>query len=167
MSIIVSFDPGETTGIAVVQRSSRAKVAAVRYAFERDAVGLKDYLVKLQHGAVAGWMIFSDLLIVCERFRLYPWMGKAKSWSPLPEVLAQGAIEYVAYALGLELNYQSASAMKQLFPDSASSVRDELKAHNVPAHARDAVCHALYAIVRRNKLGGIPQLVWDGYKEVR
>lgn len=170
MPVIIAFDPGETTGIAVVQWSKKLGVAKPRYAFERDSAGLKQWLHLMQRSDVRYPEITSSgvarVTIVCEQFRLYPWKGKAKSWSDLPEVLNQGAIEYVAYALGCKMNYQTPAAMKALFPEKGR-LRLELAVHSIPSHARDALCHALLWIIKQGKLPTIPKLDWDGWRGER
>lgn len=163
MTLIIAFDPGETTGVAIVQWSLKTKAAAVRYAFQRGGVGLKGYLMLMQEG-MAGPFRTANVCMVCEQFRLYPWKGKAKAWSGLPEVLAQGAIEYVAYTLGAELHYQTPAMMKGLYPDKAPA-RREMREHGVRVHARDALCHALTHIVRWEGLGTLPELDWTRMKE--
>jgi len=163
MTLIVSFDPGETTGIAVVQWSSISKVATVRYAFTRGTVNLKAWLLQLQTGEAAKLLRYEGAGMVCEQFRLYPEMREIKRWSSLPEVLAQGAIEYVAYAVGIKLRYQTPSAMKAMFPRSGKR-RQEMRRAGVVGHAQDALCHALLYIVRGEGLAVPPKLDYSQFE---
>lgn len=159
MAIILAFDPGEITGVAVVQWNEDEQVARVRHTFEKSVQDLYTYLwARTQELTEASTKTIVTFVI--EQFRLYPWKGQAKSWSDLPEVRAQGAIEYAAFGCGAEIWHQAASSMKQLFGPN-SDARGHIRAVGVTEHAQDALCHALLYLVRSRKLGRIPEIRWE------
>ena len=121
---IMSFDPGETTGFAVLDTDTGSWMTGV--------IGL--------------WHTIDSLLdchkpdvVVFESFKLYPDKAHTQVWSDFPAVKVIGVIEYLCEKKKVPVHSQSASQAKCL----SFNTGDQSKLSN---HEYDALRHAvLYA----------------------
>lgn len=125
--IIVGFDPGETTGYAVVETKERGEFPAV-----------------LERGVLAQWHgirrlldTYSPELIIAEEFRLYASKAQAQVNSNMiaPQVL--GVIKYLGEIYHIPIILQGANLGK--FVRLPQEVFTALNS----AHERDALCHIM------------------------
>ena len=131
--IILSLDPGVTTGWAVVDTDQRK---VVQYGEIRLWRGIEELISKWKPDTV-----------LYEEFKLYPWARKAQTWSEFEPVQVIGVIRYLSELHGVESVKQPASvckskSAKRLTPDAARGVGD---------HIRDAIVHALVLARRRDR----------------
>lgn len=139
---IYSFDPGETTGWC-------------HLSIHEDEVGLFNY-GQADHISI-GNMLFEnaalkqvtskpeiEIVFVCESYQQRP--GKNTTWS----LETIGLIRYFAEKYGIPLHMQQPSEAKSLISN------DTLKRAGLwvvgQEHARDAVRHALYYLIKERRL---------------
>ena len=131
MTRILSFDPGVTTGYALLDVDGDAEPSLlIAGEFPLWGKYMEEFLIENKPD-----------IVVYEEFRLYPAVAKAKSWSTFPEVEVIGVIKYLCEQRGTPLIAQRASVKaRTTIPPRVAGVRGP--------HARDALKHALYYIER-------------------
>lgn len=129
---IAAFDPGETTGVAVVSRIGKPLCNETFWMWE----GVKDILET-----------YNPHVVVIESFQLYPWKSKEQGFSTFPPVEVIGVIKYLCVMRGTPFVTQMPT-LKKFFTDARLK---SYKAHHSVIHARDAMRHALYYVVFTSK----------------
>jgi len=133
--IVLSFDPGETTGWAKVNSETG----------------------EMESGEFPKWSWIEKLIytypdhVVIEEFKLYPARAAEQSWSSFPSVEVIGVIKFISSKANIPVTEQSASMAKALVVavDKASMSR----------HAYDALRHALIFLKRRSEDGAFRHLI--------
>jgi len=129
--VILSCDPGETTGVFVGKFTAGDDKPEVLRVGETD----------LWAGLERLFMEYFPDVCVYETFKLYPWMARTKSWSTFPTVEVIGVLKYLANRYAVPIVGQGANMKK--------STRINPK-HPSP-HVRDAARHALVYWRRHSK----------------
>ena len=135
--LFASFDPGDSTGIVLVENS---KIVG------RDTMGYEEFF---STAAEFGWSHVQEFVV--EQFRLYPWKANKLGFDGLIPVRVIGALELLARWQNKHIEFIDAVAAKQFCSDARlrevgwwSSLQTK--------HECDAARHALYyLIVRRDK----------------
>lgn len=148
---VLAFDPGMTTGYAVIEDNhvmhwGELATPSVAQAVPNFDLTIKSYLSEI---------------IVCEEYRIYHHKTKHHGGSDLFTARVIGCIETLAHQHGLDVIFQSAHVAKQFVTD------ERLKEWHYwvrgQRHSRDAIRHACYyrifgppkkAITRKPKDGG-------------
>lgn len=134
--LILSIDPGETSGFSLMKHSEKLNYN------KKD----RDLIVNV--GEKSGYKGFDSLienyepdLIVYEEFKLYPWKAKQKSWSTFPTVEVIGVLKYIAEQKNVKIIGQGADT-KTYFDDKKLKWCGVYKGYS--AHERDAIRHGLF-----------------------
>lgn len=134
--MILSIDPGETSGFCILEETKK-----INYN-KKDAKIFKKVGEKNLHFGFDKIIESGDIhLIVYEEFKLYPWKAKAKSWSTFPTVEVIGILKYLAAQNDIPIIGQGADC-KQFFDDKKLKWCKMYKGYS--PHERDAIRHALY-----------------------
>jgi Holliday junction resolvasome RuvABC endonuclease subunit len=128
--IILSLDPGETTGYAIVDARH----------FPGDP---NDHGVRAA-GVISKWRgirkimdAYKPVAVVAEQYRLYPGLARAQSFSTMVAARVLGVIEFLCESRNIPLIEQAASVGKsyKLPPDVHKMFRNP--------HVRDCLRHAM------------------------
>lgn len=130
---ILSFDPGETVGWAVLNKGSLETFGQIRTTeFKEEQI---NKLTELVHDKAPD-------IVVYESYRIYAWMTKQHSWDEVHTAQIIGILRYIALMYEIPYRMQSAQVAKQFVTDQ------KLKAWGMyptaQKHAKDAVRHAVY-----------------------
>ena len=128
---VLAFDPGETTGWALVDSETENRT------FLSGEFPAFSWAAKLVNG-------YEPDVAVVEAFRLYPSRAKAQSWSTFPAVEVIGVIKFVCQKANVPIVFQNASLAKSIWVDCDQGA--------INKHAYDALRHALIWL-RRNGNG--------------
>lgn len=121
--VVLSVDPGETTGYFVGRFTAGEKKPEVLRLGEMDLwVGLERLFLEY----------FPDVAVY-EVFKLYPYLAQTQSWSTFPTVEVIGVLKYLADKYAVPIAGQGANMKK------ATRINPK---HPSP-HVRDAARHAL------------------------
>jgi len=131
--VIMSIDPGGTTGWCVVQLPGFVATAGQC----RSAVELIDVLD--QH---------KPQVVVSEAFRLYPWRARNLSWNSMPAAEIIGAVKTWCDKNSIEYCEQPASSRQMVSKEWLQSSGLWTLTKGKP-HARDAARHLLYYCVSK------------------
>lgn len=140
---ILAFDPGETTGWALVSLTL--------------AEPIRDRVVVPITGTLELWRGVYDLIdkhapdfIVVEIFRLFPHRLRAQIGSTFPTVKVIGVIEYIADGFGISVVLQEPSDRLQV--KGWWSTNYLPKSMRITSHERSALQHALLFLRRQGCL---------------
>lgn len=132
--LVVAVDPGETTGIAILQEGNLVR---------EDFIGTGDAVAGT--GAIWNWINklvpgVPDFLVI-EEYRVYSWKARSHSWSNLHTARLIGGLDVIASWKGIEVVKQSAQQAKGFCTDEKLK---EWGFYSTNRHARDAIRHACY-----------------------
>jgi len=141
---IIGFDPGESTGWAIVDLR--------RKSFEIEALGVLNEAALTQK--LEGLLVDIDV-IVMENFRVRPGNAKRGSfdYSPMKTIQVIGAIKYEAKKSGIPVVLQEPAIKPMGY--------GFLHQPNKHLHDMDALCHLAYYCIKRKILKSIQQLPVD------
>lgn len=137
---IHAFDPGKTTGYAIlICTPERPQLFGTREIGDDPRLFIMLMQRDLMHPD-------NDDVILAEKFRLYPSKKNKLVWDDIPAAIAFGRVEMIAASTGLNMYTHLAMAMKPfedpklmarrlLLPDVSFLPKSE--------HCRDAIRHAL------------------------
>lgn len=131
--IILSLDPGYTTGYAVGKTTGPRKfefINAGEILFDSRFEEL-DRLFKT----------YQPHHVVIEDFILYKDKAVAQAGSRIPSSRIIGAVDYICFKYGIALTFQTASSRKSV------RIPDAIKERFPSAHARDAYQHLRYYVI--------------------
>lgn len=134
--MILSVDPGKTTGVCYFDEDKFRAVKAVQISFG----DVPDFLNNL---APVSWM-------VVEAFRLYPKDAKSLSWNDLPAPQIIGMLQAWCYKNRVWLVKQNAPVRKVITPGVLKAV-DAWEMTRKKPHARDAARHAVWFCASKYK----------------
>ena len=118
---VLAFDPGETTGWAVL---SPGNLEAGEFPAWQEVRNI------IKH--------YSPQMIVIEEFRLRPSAALALTWTTFPTIEVIGVIKFLAESFNIPCKTQTAAQAKVF------KLKLNLKAlEGVPNHAGDALRHAI------------------------
>lgn len=127
--MLIAFDPGETTGFAIfTEEAEFIKVGEIRKSNIEFYKLLKSY---------------SELVVIIERFRLFPWKFRSLSWSVLYPIKIIGTIEGYCELLKIPFVEQD-TVIKKFFTDEKLRKLKLYRKRQFSVHERDAIRHALY-----------------------
>lgn len=138
MTIIIAFDPGETTGVAVGQHTGG-----------RDFDLIESWEIPWERRTTVHDALeeFRPNFIVVESFRLYAHKARQQIGSHFPSVRVIGMIELSAHLWGLgELFFQTPSLISQV------KIPRELEVENTfsgSEHRKDAYKHLRYFVLSK------------------
>ena len=144
--VYLALDPGNNTGYAMFDAGGN--LVSQGLLPQRDG---RDGLYK----ALQEWHANQRLLttVICEDYFLYPWKGKAQSWSPLETTRVIGAIEYWCFLTGRTLILQPAN-IKSIGYKYAGMKETTNK---IASHAENAYIHGVFFLqkhgIRRPQQG--------------
>lgn len=124
--MLISFDPGETTGFVLFTMNQDLKMWG--------ELGHEKEIFKLLSKN-------SIRMVIIEQFKLYPWRSKALYWSSLRTIEIIGAIKAYCILLKIPFILQDPNA-KKFFSNKKLQNLNLYKGFSV--HERDAIRHALY-----------------------
>lgn len=138
-SSVLSYDPGETTGIAHFEYGELES-----YWESKSILNIGEHYLKMRPN-----------ITVIEKFQLYDWKAKSKSWSTFPTIEVIGVLKFLAALNGSRVVLQSASTGKGFWSDA------KLKASGLyvkgSPHIRDAIRHGAHYLTfgrqKENKYG--------------
>lgn len=137
--IILSLDPGETTGYAVVEPEGWPKEFPKVH--ERG-------VISLWRGLRALIERYHPDVIVAEEYRLYPNKARTQYHDRILPARVLGVIQYLAEEYGIPHVFQSASVGK------AARLPEEIfERVRTLAHERDALCHAIAYLNSKGRTG--------------
>ncbi len=129
--IVLSLDPGETTGYAVLD-------------FDYFPVARDHSLGVIESGVISKWRgiskmmaVFTPEVVVAEQYRLYPGLAKQQSFSTMVVARVLGVIEFLCEEANIPLIEQASSVGKSF------KLPTEMHAEYRNAHIRDCLRHAL------------------------
>lgn len=145
--IVIAFDPGETTGIVVVQGERLLWSAAIPF---DDAGG--ESLLEHAAGPEPPFAFVSEEIevVVYERWALYPAQARALTHSDIKPAQAVGMIRVIARRLGLDPVSQTPAAAKAHVTDERLKALAFYKSLKTP-HQRDAMRHAIYFLDKEQR----------------
>lgn len=134
--VVISFDPGETTGIAVIQ-------TPMKLVYETEANSEHDVMsyLRLVHAAAHDPKMNMPMHVVYEQFRVAPTVAQRLSWNKLPAPRVIGVIEQFCQEHQIPL-YTYSPFQKKFYDDRKLRQLGMYFADH--KHARDAIRHALY-----------------------
>lgn len=141
--ILISLDPGETTGYAVWRSDAEA-----------------DHVELIEQGQIKTWPMSNALMeldmlftrfkpahVTHETYAVYEWKTDSHAWSQVPTLRIIGCIETLCLQKYITYNDQTAQAAKGFCTDA------KLEGWGFYAkgmrHARDAVRHGVYYLIFR------------------
>jgi len=129
--IVLAFDPGETTGYAVLSSDRETFVM----------------------GSFEGWSLVRALMgsylpdvVVVEQYKLYPYAARSQVWSSFPTVEVIGVIKYLAERHSIPVVEQSAADAKFVNVKRTKEKKGD-------RHAYSALRHALLHLRRQGADG--------------
>lgn len=128
---LLCLDPGETTGWALF-RNGRLTGSGQ---FKVTDLKLFEQLITK----------FDPTLIICENYRVYPWLLKQHSWSEIPTVRYIGIIQYIADVRGTPVRMQMAQMAKVYCTNNKLKRWGLLQVDK--KHANDAIRHGCYYLL--------------------
>jgi len=137
---MLSLDPGETTGYAILKASDKQ---TIKYGEETTDMVIKTGELKLWYGLENLIQESMCDVIVYEQFKLYPWKAKQKHWSTFPTAQVVGVIKFLAEQFEIPILGHGADA-KDHFDDKKLKWANLYKGKS--PHERDAIRHGLYTI---------------------
>ena len=145
--VVVSFDPGGTTGYALIRigRTRNHAPKILKAGTFRTRKFLKNFLTGI---AERNGNRFELLGIIVEDFKLYPKMAKHLFWDRAIAPRWIGAIEQSVY------EHQLPGSCLQMPHERGSMLRHPLVKAVRNKHARDAVAHALHWLVKQGYWNG-------------
>lgn len=136
---VLSFDPGETTGVCLLVREEGHTKLAIRG--QLDTKDLKSGPSELQYMVENTQPTF----VVFEDYKVYGWKAKNHAWSELHTPKLIGALEYILNSKDIPFTKQSAQQGKSFCKD------EKLKEWGFYVaglrHSMDAVRHACQAVL--------------------
>ena len=133
---VIGFDPGETTGVGILEVGSDKKMHLV-YSNSLIKVDLYSKLPRLLDGVDA---------VIIEDFKVRPNNARKGSfdWSHLVPVQVIGALDYVTRSLGIPSHFQQPNLKPVGYAYLGRKyVRGEKNVHHL-----DALAHAAYFLVK-------------------
>lgn len=128
--ILISFDPGETTGF-VVSRYIGGKSFGILVYGSFQLADSPSTLLSL-------FARFLPDFVIYERFMLYPNKAKALAYNEFPSCEVIGQIKFMLHNYGIDSNYVAVyNAADRL----NTSLADEHKYYTLPEHVIDAYLH--------------------------
>lgn len=118
--IVLAFDPGVTTGYAVLSTDGEMQVLGSFNGWE---------LVEALIGAYA-----PDVVVV-EKFVLYPYAAKSQAWSSFPTIEVIGVIKYLADKGSILVVEQSAADIKVVSLVYTKQKKGDRHAYSALRHA--------------------------------
>lgn len=148
---IISFDPGETTGWAILEIKPNAESMQVRI------IGLGDWsgIQEMYQYVLPPWSIFDQVeQVVIEDYIIYPNRATSHTGSRVYTAREIGRIEFAAFQFGPtkdggSIALQAASTAKQRWPNKR--MRKYLGIIPESKHKTDALRHAFTWIERTFK----------------
>lgn len=152
---ILAIDPGHTCGIAELT-VTQMRVEVVPDSVKCVSPGHVFYLLNLQLADV----------VVCEEFRLYPWLASHQAFSDFRTVEVIGIVKYLTAMNNMALEMQQAKIKKEArtlatdhgWPMKERSLGSGAGKYRGPdfdypgqQHGRDALAHACYWAWRNPK----------------
>lgn len=157
--IVLAIDPGHTCGIATLKiRDDTALSIPHDHQVASVSPGHVYDLLDRPSLPNRGWDV-----VVCEEFRLYPWLATQQGFSELRTVEVIGVIKYLTAVKGLPLYMQRADVKKEarslaedlgwpMVTRTLGSGRGKYRgpdfAYSGPQHGRDALAHAVHWALR-------------------
>lgn len=132
--MIIGFDPGKLTGVAIYDET------------KHDFVELKQIPIDKSYQVIDTITTVQPSIIIAEKFVLYPWRAKMQSWGDLPAVQIIGVIKTVCDHLGIPLKFQYANQRKYV-PQTIINNTSMRELGKKKEHARDAALHVLYYVM--------------------
>jgi hypothetical protein len=131
--VYLALDPGDSTGWATFDLGG----SLVKQGTSRNYDGREGLYKLLQEWHAT----CPDLTtVICEDYFLYPWKGKAQSWSPLETTRVIGVIEYWCFLTGRKLVLQPAN-IKSIGYKYAGMKETTNK---IASHAENAYIHGVF-----------------------
>ena len=138
---IVSFDPGVTTGVTIIN------VPDLSYSIPLNlkAKTLVEYTGEVKEFKDILWLFtkFEPDKVVLESFKLYPHKAKDKIFSSFPTVEVIGVIKYISQMRNLTVTEQGANT-KKFYDNKKLRMCGVYK--GLSPHERDAIRHAFYYV---------------------
>ena len=131
--LCLAIDPGNTTGIALMQWPNLRGTAQYKGGITFTASKIRELIEK-----------FKPETVIVEDYRVYPWKQKQHVWSPLNTVRLIGAIQLVCSDLEVRYVLQGAHKAK-IISDSRLKEWGVYKVRK--PHANDAIRHILSYIL--------------------
>ena len=140
-SIIVAFDVGLKTGVAIIVIPNGKSLAAQVFTYTVDVKCLMSHIL---------WedMVISADIWVVENFMLYAWEAKNQKFQKMDAARVIGVLMHRAFELDIDIVFQNAGNVKPAFLDKTMEAFGFAKIKN---HERDALRHALYYIKMNRK----------------
>lgn len=135
--IIVAFDVGLKTGVAVIELGLPNKI----FTSTVDVEHLMKYTLWADNVIAANiWVI--------ENFMLYAWEAKNQKFQKMDAARVIGVLMHRAFELSIDIVFQNAGNVKPVFPDN---IMESFGFADIKNHERDALRHALYYIKKNRK----------------
>jgi len=145
---ILAFDPGETTGWALMKwdrDSAKIPFLAPKNSYKVSTGELDHY-----EGIKALITKAEPAIVVYEGFKLYPWKAEDKIWSNFPTVEVIGVIKYI-----VENDFPEIKLKEQLPKDKKLCDDSKLKQmglySGISPHERDAIRHTIMKFTKLYK----------------
>ena len=132
---VLTLDPGDTTGWAMLEHGSLAHSGQV--------AGTTARITEL-------FDLYAPTLVIFEEFVLYPWKSAQQSFSNLPTARLIGAIELLAEQRRIPVLGQGANLAKGVIDDQ--KLKNLFLYQSGKRHANDAIRHAVYAMCCNKQL---------------
>lgn len=134
-STILAFDPGETTGVALLHRTQTTIHVRSWQIQTSDLISA--------HEIVKPIIAEKDNdIVVCEDYKVYGWKTQQHSWSSLHTPKLIGTISSLCADSNIPLRMQMAQQVKYFCTDEKLRYWGVYNSGN--RHANDAVRHAVY-----------------------
>lgn len=127
--MVLSIDPGEVTGFAIFTNNAEFVLSGN---IRKDNLAIYNLLKS-----------YSNLTVIIERFRMFPWKYRSLVWSTLYPIKVIGAIEGYCELLQISFVEQDPTA-KKFYTDKKLRKLKLYRKRDFSAHERDAIRHALY-----------------------
>jgi len=130
---VVAFDPGEHTGVIVINKGEVVESATVTPE-------------ELEYGLRQGRWNDADAWVI-EDFVLYPWVAQQMGFDRIIPARLIGMLGYAANVANVPTVLFSAGTVKPFSTDSKLSQLGWIENLNTP-HEKDAARHALYYLIK-------------------
>lgn len=134
--LIAGVDPGEKTGMVLLELSDKLSCRAVV-----EALSIEDVLRYLDY--------WQPNVLVVEEFRLYPWMARSLGWNPMQPSQVIGAIKAWVAKCGYEIEYIEQPASVRKPAQTHTRKMEKSPMFRGKPHARDALRHAVWYTLHR------------------